>query len=227
MILVIRPEPGASATAARAEALGLEVVKAPLFEARAMAWEKPEGRFDAVAMTSAQAARLGGPGLAALRALPLWAVGARTAEAAREAGFLHVHVAGGDAEQLFAAMTKAGARKVLRLAGREHMPTPPFPGEVVTVPVYAAEAASDLPGAARGALGAGALALLHSPRAARVLTALAGKVGTTLSASEAVAISPAAAEAAGGGWRAVHVAATKTDGAMLALAARLCNNRAR
>lgn len=223
MILVIRPEPGASATAARAEALGLKAAKTPLFTTRALAWNAPDGRFDAVAMTSAQAARLGGPGLRALCALPLWAVGEGTAEAARAAGFGDVRAAGGDAQALFEAMARAGLRRVLWLAGRERMPTPPFPGEVVARPVYAAEAVDELPPEASEALGAGALTLLHSPRAARTLTSLAGD----LSANEAVAISPATARAAGGGWRAVHVAPEKTDAAMLSLAARLCNNRGR
>lgn len=221
MILVVRPEPGASATAARARDLGLEAVVAPVFAVRPLPWTVPAGRFDAVAMTSAQAARLGGPGLRELFDLPLWAVGDATAEAARDAGWRDVRVSGGDAGHLFADLRAAGARRVLRLAGREHMPTPPFPGEVVTVPVYAAEAAERLPAAAGEALRAGAVALLHSPRAARVLTALAGAAGVDLSRARAVAISPAAVAATGGAWGEVHLAAEKTDGAMLALAARL------
>lgn len=224
-LLVIRPEPGASATAARAQALGLEIVKAPLFEAHALPWAVPDGDFDAVAMTSAQAARLGGPDLARLAHLPLWAVGEGTAEAARNAGFADVRVAGGDAAGLFAALASVG--RVLWLAGRERMPVPDGAGEVVAVPVYAADAVAGLPESARDALRAGALALLHSARAARVLTALAERDGIDLADNEAVAISAVAAEAAGGGWRAVHVAPERTDAAMLEVAARLCNNRER
>jgi len=224
-LLIVRPEPGASITAARAQAWSLNVVKTPLFGVRALAWEMPDGRFDAVAMTSAQAARLGGPGLEPLHALPLWAVGEDTAEAARAAGFGDVRIAGGDAAGLFAAMEDAGVRRLLWLAGRERMPVPAFPGEIVVVAVYAAEATRRLPEATSRALRAGALVLLHSPRAARVLTGLAEGAGVELANSDAVAISPAVAEAAGGGWRAVHVAPEKTDAAMLALAARLCNSR--
>jgi uroporphyrinogen-III synthase len=40
-----------------------------------------------------------------------------------------------------------------------------------------------------------------------------------------IAISQAAAEAVGNGWKSVEAADQPTDEALLALAARLCNNR--
>ena len=57
-VLVTRPEPGASRTAARLSALGHEAVVVPLFAARRLAWEMPEA-FGAVAFTSANGVRFG------------------------------------------------------------------------------------------------------------------------------------------------------------------------
>ena len=87
-LLVLRPEPGASATVKRARELGLEPVAAPLFEIEPLPWEAPEpGGFDALLLTSANAVRHGGSKLAKLRGLRVYAVGDATAEAARESGF--------------------------------------------------------------------------------------------------------------------------------------------
>jgi uroporphyrinogen-III synthase len=68
----------------------------------------------------------------------------------------------------------------------------------------------------------GAVAVIHSPRAARRLFDL---VPARKSIAVA-AISPAAAAAAGEGWAAVESAAEPTDDALLALAARLCDKPA-
>ena len=60
-LLVLRPEPGASATAAKARALGLEPIAIPLFKTEAVEWEAPEASaFDGLLLTSANAIRCGG-----------------------------------------------------------------------------------------------------------------------------------------------------------------------
>ena len=87
-VLVLRPEPGASATVDRARAMGLDAVATPLFEVEPLDWDVPEASgFDGVLLTSANALRHGGDGLQALRGLKAYAVGDATAQAAREAGF--------------------------------------------------------------------------------------------------------------------------------------------
>ena len=69
-VLVLRPEPGASATVERARERGLDAVAIPLFEIEPLAWEAPEaGSFDGLLLTSANAVRHGGEGLASLRGL--------------------------------------------------------------------------------------------------------------------------------------------------------------
>ena len=74
-LLVTRPEPGNSATIARAAALGLDAYAMPLFAARALPWTAPAPQdFDAILLTSAQAVRLAGPQLMRLALLPVYAV---------------------------------------------------------------------------------------------------------------------------------------------------------
>ena len=219
-ILILRPEPGAAETAARALALGLDPVIAPLFAVRPLAWEPPAPeRLDAVLLTSANAARHGGPALARFAALPCHAVGDATAAAARAAGFADVRAGAGDGAALAAAAAQAGARRVLHLHGRDHKPLSGPALAVESRIVYASEAASALPQAARQALKDGALALLHSPRSAALFAALIPARGGVRIA----AISAATAAAAGGGWALVAVAKAPRDDALLELAAKLCN----
>ncbi len=86
-VLILRPEPGASATLARARALGLDAIAIPLFAIEPVGWHRPDpSDFDALLLTSANAIRAGGPGLDGLRNLPVYAVGEGTATAARECG---------------------------------------------------------------------------------------------------------------------------------------------
>src|SRR5256885_1312038 len=87
-LVVLRPEPGASETVRKARQRGFDAVPLSLFEVEPVAWEVPDiSRFDALLLTSAQAVFQGGAGLNALKSLPVYAVGAATAEAARDAGF--------------------------------------------------------------------------------------------------------------------------------------------
>ena len=219
-LLVLRPEPGATATRAAARALGLTAVAAPLFEVRPLDWTPPAAPPQAVLMTSAQAARLGGEGLAALRDRPLYAVGEATAAAAHAAGFTRVVVGEAGVDAIVARAEADGVRRLLHLAGREHRaPT----GTAVTLErrlVYAAEAVSALPEAARAAL-PDAIALLHSPRAAALFASLVDPRAIRIAA-----ISPATRAAAGEGWRAVAIAEQPGDASLLAAAAKLCNHEA-
>lgn len=221
-LLVLRPEPGASATAARAAALGLGCVVAPLFATRAVDWAPPDPHgFDAVMMTSANAARLGGPALARFTALPLYAVGTATAVAAREAGFMRVATGDADAAALIAQAACNGVRRLLHLAGRDHRAVEQAGARIERRIVYASEAVEALPPAAREALSAGAVALLHSARAAALFARLAPP------RARIACLSPAVAAAAGGGWGAVAIAPAPSDDALLAAAAGVCDQSAR
>lgn len=227
-LLILRPQPGAGQTAARAAARGIETITAPLFSVRPLPWDKPSADdFDAVLLTSANAARLGGAGLGAYRHLPLYAVGAATAAAGRELGFTDVRAGGSDATALVALAAADGRRRLLHFAGRENH-TPDVAGISITPRiVYAADAAATLPPVALAAMSNGAVALLHSPRAATLFRTLAEAAGFTPASLRIAAISPAALVAAGDGWAESASAAMPTDTALLDAALRLCDQRAR
>jgi len=212
-IIILRPEPGASETAARAEALGLRAAVAPLFVVAPLEWQPPEPTdFDAVLLTSANAARHGGEGLGPYLHLPCYAVGDATAAAAGAAGFTEVYVGPSDGA---AALADIHGDQVLHLCGRDHIALERE--GLVRCVVYASEPVAELPPVAPGAL-----ALLHSPRAA----ALFANLVEDKSRIRIAAISAAAAEAAGEGWRSKHVAEAPRDAALLELAASLCKRSA-
>lgn len=217
--LVLRPQPGADASAARLRAMGFDPVVAPLFMLAPVEWALPEAPVAAVLMTSASAARLAGPQLGALVHLPLYAVGAATAEAARTAGFRDIVTGPGDAAALAPLVAHA---PVLHLAGVAHR-ADALPAGLVRRIVYADTPVAALPGAVAEAARDGAVALLHSPRAAARFAALAGPAGVDRRRIALAAISAAAAEAAGGSWADVAVAAQPREAALLAVAARLCD----
>jgi uroporphyrinogen-III synthase len=109
-VLVTRPEPGASVTAARLRGLGFAPVMLPLTRIEAVvppALPDPAG-YDAVAVTSSNAIRHAPPGLIdALANRPVFAVGERTAERTKDAGLRELRAAADDGERLAAAIRSA------------------------------------------------------------------------------------------------------------------------
>jgi uroporphyrinogen-III synthase len=199
-IAVLRPEPGNRVTAAVIEAAGRTAIRLPLFAVGPVAWDAPDARsFDALIVTSANAIRHGGTGLAQLRDLAVHAVGEVTAAAARHAEF-HVAMTGtAGAAELVADAESAGVRRALHLAGRERsIEAGGIVAQVITV--YASE-----PIAADAALLAGSVALVQSARAGARLAELVDGAGIDRGGIALVAIGQRAADAAGGGWETVVV----------------------
>jgi uroporphyrinogen-III synthase len=103
VVLVTRPQPDDEATAAALRARDFEVLKAPMLRFEPVAFQDDtDAAYGAVIVTSANALRGIEPHLenSRLLALPLFAVGERTADAARDAGFEKVISADGDAAGL-------------------------------------------------------------------------------------------------------------------------------
>jgi uroporphyrinogen-III synthase len=216
-LLILRPQPGASETATKAAGLRLDVVVAPLFTVRPVAWEAP-GEVDAILLTSANAARQTGADLGPLAGKPCYVTGEATAAAARQAGFGEVRAGSGDGAAALRLAREDGHRRVLHLCGRDHIVFPDVEQRIV----YAADAVPALPDAARDAVAEGAIALLHSPRAAALFRTLVDDpTGIAIAA-----LSPAVADAAGEGWAAVAVAPQPRDEALLEVAAKLCQTAA-
>ena len=124
-VLITRPEPSASVTAAKLAALGFSPVLVPLSRTVALEFSAVNEPFDALAVTSANAFRhVQDEFLKPYKALPLFAVGEGTARAARYAGFQQVIEGGGDAVRLASCMAErlSEGAKVLYLAGRIRQP---------------------------------------------------------------------------------------------------------
>ena len=227
-VLITRPEPGASETAARVAALGYQPVVAPLLGISILhATLPPSGNLQAILATSGNAI----PGLpVSHRHLPLFAVGEATAARARAAGFAQVSSADGDFGALAALVARRcdpDAGPLLLACGREQ-------GQalvrdlrargysVVRRVVYAAAPPRVLPDAARNAFEAGSLtaALFFSAETARQCVRLlrAARLHEAVRSVDALAIGrPAAVALQALPWRQIRVAAQPNQDAMLAL----------
>ena len=213
-LLVLRPEPGASTTVARARERGFEAIAIPLFNVAPLDWHAPDaGEFDGLLLTSANAVRQGGELLSKFRGLPVYAVGEATADAAREAGFDIAATGDAGIDRLLDSIERE--LNLLHLCGDDKRQAAEARQRIVAIPVYRSSpiAQPDLSAAH------GAVALIHSPRASRRFAELVQDRRSIAIA----AISSEAAEAAGARWEAVEAAEAPTDDALLALAARLCN----
>ncbi|NGO49668.1 uroporphyrinogen-III synthase [Allomesorhizobium camelthorni] len=120
-VLVTRPEPGASQTAKRLQAAGFSPLVLPLSQTRALPVDSIPQTFDAVAVTSANAIRHASRALLdRLAGSRCYAVGQKTAAAARQAGLADIVTGPGGAEALADAIVSAekpGAT-ILYLCGR-------------------------------------------------------------------------------------------------------------
>lgn len=213
-VLVLRPEPDASATVKRARERGLDAVAVPLFEVTPIDWDAPEASsFDGVLLTSANAVRHGGEQLEAFRGLKTYAVGEATADAARDAGFDVASTGDAGVDRLLGSIE--ADLKLFHPCGADRREPAEARQKIKAVPVYKAREIDgpDLSAAP------GSVALVHSPRAGRRFAELVADREQVAVA----AISSAAAKAVGEGWQTVEAAEKPSEDALLALAARLCD----
>lgn len=229
-VIVTRPEPDASAFAAMVEAAGMTPVLSPAMEIQ---FQPKDVSFDAVtalAFTSANGVRalLQAPLPARVLALPVFTVGAASADAARKAGFGEVAAAGGDVASLAALIGESAPKgaAVLHISGSD--PAGDLVGlltasgiAVRRAELYAAKPAPRLSAAAEDALSEPSghdWAAFFSPRTARLFIgqARASGVAGRLSAIRAACLSDAVAEAARGAtWKDLTVADTPMAEAMI------------
>ena len=189
--LVTRPRSEAERTAAALKACGHDALLAPLLIIAPMEDASIGEDYDAVLMTSGNAARAlaAHPARSRLIALPLFAVGGQTAEAARQAGFESVVSADGDAfdlAELLRARFGAAGGRLLYLAGSDRARD--LAGDLAghgiavdTVVIYRADAATEFPAAARAALADGSVdGVIHfSQRTANIFVRCAQTAGLT------------------------------------------------
>ena len=186
-MLVTRPTPEASETAARLSALDIEAVVEPLLIAQTLPTNLPQAAgFAALAVTS-------GTALRALRergelerflALPVYAVGDKTAALASSFGFARVVSARGNLDNLVALLAEAGiGGPVFYPAARQQAgdlakALAPHGVMVIAAAVYEMVPASRMSPATLGELQSGAIsaALFYSRRTAEAFIALTGEL---------------------------------------------------
>lgn len=230
-LLVTRPEPDAARTAEKLRARGHDVLVAPLMRVEPVAADLA-GAWDTLLMTSANAARAV-PQADPPRSLPVFAVGDRSAAAARTAGFTDVVSADGalaDLVRLVAARFAGTNARLLYLAGEDRAGD--LAGDLAhrghtvrTAVVYRAVAAEGLPADAREAFRADRLdgALHYSRRSAATLLRLAGEAGllnAALSLAHYCLSADVAAPLREAGAATVHVAPAPHEAALLDLVGR-------
>jgi len=193
-VLVTRPHPDNEATAQALRERGFEVVLAPMLRFEQVPLEDAiEADLAGVIVTSANALRAVGGELAALVALPLFAVGDHTADEAHRRGFAKVISAEGDAAKLRQRLRREfrgkRATKLLYLAGADlsrdlagDLGADGF--EVITCTTYRMVALSTLSRETREAFAANEVeAVLHySQRSARAFLEAARADGVEISA---------------------------------------------
>jgi uroporphyrinogen-III synthase len=142
-VLVTRPEPGAARTARQLRETGFQPILLPLTETVALPVDAglvPDEAITVV-VTSANAVRHAPEAIiAALAALPCHAVGKRTAEAARKAGFLSVSEGPGNAEGLADRLAGGlSGKTIVYLCGRVRFPAFEQELKTASVQVHAVE----------------------------------------------------------------------------------------
>lgn len=216
-VAILRPEPGNAATARRLRQAGLDPLPLPLFAVSPIDWTPPAAAgFDGLLLTSANALRHGGAGLASLHGLPVLAVGSATADAAREAGFTVARTGSTDVAALL--RDTPGSARLLWLSGKDRTAIE-HRALAAIIPVYASD---PIPLAANDAVQlAGSVALVHSARAGMRLAAELARHQVPPASIRIAAISRKAAIAAGPGWDSIAVAASPDDDALIAAARAL------
>jgi uroporphyrinogen-III synthase len=228
-VLITRSEPGASETARRLAALGYQPVIEPLFGIEPIPAALPA--FDALAFTSANGVRV----FAAMntrRDVPVFCVGARTAEAAREAVFGDVASADGDAAAL-ARLIESALPKGARLlhAGNEES-RGDLAGQLTArglkasfVAIFRAQPV-EKPGVVLAAHLSGQTSfyavLIHSPRGAKILADFA-QAAPGRARLRVAAISPTAALPLNSLAERIEIAGTPDEAALLNALGRLAD----
>jgi uroporphyrinogen-III synthase len=219
-LLILRPQPGNDASAEQATALGIEVMQLPLFEiVPAEDQPAPDGPFDALLVTSPNGARYGEALIRKFAHLPVYVVGEASAEAVRQSGAQTIIVGGGNAVSTIPIIVEAGHQRILHVCGEETRPFDPLGLRITRHIVYRSEARDMRRHTKALVTMPSCVIAVHSPAAGRRLNAL---LPPSCRNHFVLAISDAAAQAAGSGWRRVVVSPEPNDSALLHVATSLC-----
>lgn len=212
-LLVVRPQPGADATAARIGAAGHEPLLMPLFAVQPVSWDAPSAdNYHGLLLTSANAVREAGPQLASFAHLSVYAVGKVTAAAAERAGHHVGHIGNGGADELLRDLRNC---RLLWLAGEDHRKFGTDASVEIDLRIVYRSAALPVPHDFREMLLQADHVLLHSARAAERFATIVGEQGLDRADISIATLSEHIAIAASEGWKSLRIASEPTDAALL------------
>lgn len=215
-ILVLRPQPGADATARRVRAAGFEPFVMSLFAIEPLEVSPfVPSDYDAILLTSANAVRAAEDSIKYCSGLPVYAVGSATAAALEDIATQASYVGNEGIDQLLNVAKSSGHKRLLWLAGEDHgVPSAQPEIEVKTVIVYRSAPLPPPPDFARILSECDAV-MLHSARAARQFAQLCDEFMVSKQHVRIGAFSQIVANNAGEGWADVAVAPSPNDTQLL------------
>jgi uroporphyrinogen-III synthase len=181
-VALFRAREDAEPSAARLSARGFSAIIAPVVELSSTDAAPPDERFDFALATSAKAFQFASEAvLAAVRGLPLYVVGEKTAAAAHARGASPVGEAAYDLTELIPHLQGIRGR-ALYLAGRDRRPEleAALAGRVTTVEVYQARERSGWSEEEARAVAGASAALHYSERGAGLAAQFAESAGAAV-----------------------------------------------
>jgi uroporphyrinogen-III synthase len=215
-LLVIRPQPGADATAHRLRAAGHEANILPLFAIEHLAMKRVSADgYDAILLTSGNAARAAAHFLTCDHGLPVYAVGSATALALHKLSVPVAETGSQGIEALVRGAVSNGHHRLLWLAGEDHTDISHVAGASIDIEIVYRSAAVDTPDAFGGFVTESDVVILHSSRAAAHFASLCDALKLPREEITLATFSNAIAQSAGDRWASVIIADTPNDAALL------------
>jgi uroporphyrinogen-III synthase len=215
-VLIIRPQPGADATARRFAAAGYATVLMPLFAIEDLPPPSVSvDGYDAILLTSGNAARAACGFLENARDIPIYAVGSATASALAHLALPVAATGSSGVEALVGVAAEDGHKNLLWLAGEDHSAVPQIAGVHIDIAIVYRSAALETPAHFAAQVEVCDAVILHSSRAAAHFAGLCDAVGLSRSKIALAMFSNAIAESAGDGWAHIIVAPAPNDTALM------------
>jgi len=215
-VLIIRPQPGADATARRFAAAGYAPVLMPLFAIEHLPPPSVSvDGYDAILLTSGNAARAARGFLERARDIPIYAVGSATASALAHLSLPVAATGSSGVEALVGVAAADGHKKLLWLAGEDHSAVPQIAGVHIDIAIVYRSAALETPAQFAAQVTICDAVILHSSRAAVHFAHLCDAGGLSRSKIALATFSNAIAASAGDGWAQIIVAAAPNDAALM------------
>lgn len=215
-LLIVRPQPGADATARRVCEAGFEAIVMPLFAIEALEFPVVSANdYDAVLLTSGNAVRAAADNLMQLSSRPFFVVGTATANALTKLSLNPEFVGAEGVNSVLLKAQGRGHRKLLWLTG-EDFSEPDLPATMeLDIRFVYRSAALPVPDDFEEAVARADAIMLHSSRAASHFADICENSGLVRNDIVIATFSQNIADSAGNGWADIIVSPAPNDAALL------------